>query len=341
MKVLLLTHHWAPHTHHSIYSGYERIAYYLGEYCDIDILTWKFGAINSNYSETLSVYRALTPPSDIFLERRLLMSLKAMVMSKNYDIVHSLYPIPGLFPSFKYPVITTIHTIYDINKNPWMWYYSKLQDIVIKKAKCVITVSSALKDILQDRHGEKDIIFIPHGIDITYFKPENKETDKINIKGSFSYIALTTGAYGTDFLFIEKLSEKFPDVLFIIVGKSYKSKSKNIKYLTNISDKQLKLLYNVSDIFLKPLRFATANNSVLEAMSLGKPIIIDAIPGVLDYLDEKCAYLVQTREEYPKIIRHALDNETERKLKGNQAREKAKREFSWDVVAKKTVEIVD
>lgn len=340
MKVALLTHHWAPYTHHSKFSGYERIAYYIKEYCDIDILTWKFAGVN--YSDSLNVHRVFTPPSDIFLERRLLISLNALIRGKNYDIIHSLYPIPGLFPSFKYPLIVTIHTIYDINKNLWLWYYSKLQEVVIKKAKYVITVSSSLKDILERKYEKKDIIFIPHGIDTQYFKPINKEREKEDIlNDQFSYISLTTGIYGTDFLFIEKLAKDFPDVMFIVVGKSYKSDFSNIKYTMNISDEQLKTLYAISDIFLKPLKFATANNSILEAMAMGKPIVTDAISGVLDYLDEKCAYLIPKRKDFPKIIRCALENESERKLKGKKARKKSKREFSWDNIAKKTVDIYE
>ncbi|MFQ5884496.1 MAG: hypothetical protein ACE5IO_05285, partial [Thermoplasmata archaeon] len=40
MKVLMVTHHWPPRTHHSTFSGYERIAHYMKELCDVSVLTW-------------------------------------------------------------------------------------------------------------------------------------------------------------------------------------------------------------------------------------------------------------------------------------------------------------
>lgn len=73
-------------------------------------------------------------------------------------------------------------------------------------------------------------------------------------------------------------------------------------------------------------------------MSMGKPIVTDAIPGVLDYLDKKCAFLVEKKKNYPEIIRKALSSDKERRLKGRNARKKAEREFDWKIIATKTYE---
>lgn len=340
----MLTHHWEPYTHHSEFSGIERLIYYISKMYDVDVLTWKFGKIREDTNTELSVKRVFTPPSDIFLERRLLISAAAFQYGNHYDLIHALYSIPAFFPSFRYPTVATIHITSDINKKSiWLRYKTILQKVVFKKAKCLIAVSTNLKEILEEKYHVRNVIYIPLGVDTQHFYPEtqNEKEKETLLNERFKFISLTTGIVGTKILFIFKIAEQFSNVLFVVLGKEYYPHPPNVRFLSGISENELKNLYNIADIFLKPLKFATANNSILEAMAMAKPIITDAIPGVLDYLDEKCAYLVSKRKDYPEIIRHVLENENERKLKGKKAREKAKREFEWSIIARKVSKVYE
>jgi len=344
MKVLVLTHHWSPYTHHSRFSGYERIAFYLDEICDVDILTWRFGRIKEGINSELKVKRVFTPPTDILLERRLLLSLAAYFYAKRYDIVHALYSIPAFFPSFRYPTIATIHVTSDIDpKNIWLRYKTLLQQIIFKNVKYLITVSTNLKEILENKYNLKNVFYIPHGIDTQYFQSESIENGEraAFLSNKYDFISFTSGVNGTNLPLIFKISKQFPNILFLILGKYFQSHPPNVKFVSGVSDSELKKLYEIGDIFLKPLNFASANNSILEAMSMGRPIITDALPGVLDYLDDNSAYLLRTEAHYSEIISNALDNEKERKLRGINARKKAEKEFDWRVIAKKTYEIYE
>jgi glycosyltransferase involved in cell wall biosynthesis len=342
MKVLLVTHHWPPYTHHSIYSGYERIAYYLNELCDVTVLTWKCGKLD--YTDTLDVKRVNTSRTDFFLERRLLLSAAALHYCKHYDIVHALYPEPGLFPSFKHNTVASVHLISDIKKKDIWWKYDTLiQRQVYKRAKSSITVSSNLKDILENKYHIKNAVYIPHGVDTKHFSPEplvTREKERL-LDGKFDFLCLTSGLMGTRSENIFEIAKQLPEVLFIGIGfgKSHTALPLNVKLLSHISEDELKGLYNCADLFIKPVQFATANNSILEAMSMGKAIVTNAIPGVLDYLDDDCAYLVQQGHGFLEVIDHALKNEEDRKLKGLRAREKAEKEFDWPVVADKVFEV--
>ena len=344
MKVLLLTHCWQPYTHHSKFSGYERIAAYLNDLCNIDVLTWRFGEMN--YLDSSNVLRVFTPPSDVLLERRLLLSAAAFRYGKNYDITHALYPIPGLFPSFKHRTIATIHLTSDLWQGSIWWkYQTLLQRILFRKATRLITVSTNLKDILEHKYHANNVVYIPHGVDTKHFCPQVLETAQRGrlLGGRFDFMCLTTGLVGTKVADIMEMAKLFPRVLFVGVGigKFPSGTPSNLMLRSGIPDEELKVLYNAADLFFKPLNFAAANNSILEAMSTGKAIISDAIPGVLDYLDEDCAYLVGPGQNYEEMIRYALENDVERKLKGQKARVKAQNEFDWTVVAKKTVEVYE
>jgi len=341
MHVLLLTHCWQPYIHHSKYSGYERIAYYLKDLCDVDVLTWKFGRLN--YADDLNVRRVITPPSDVLLERRLILSAAALRYIRDYDVVHALYPIPGLFPSFKGNTIATIHLTSDIEKKGvWWQYHTLLQRIVYKKAVRVITVSTNLKEVLEQKYNVENVVYIPHGVDTAHFcpRPPKNNVKCELLKDHFDFICLTTGIMGTVVEDIYKIAQQFPKVLFmgVGIGKSKRSLS-NVILLSGIPEEYLVDLYNVADFFFKPLRFATANNSILEAMSMGKAIVTNAIPGVFDYLDDDSSYLVQSGQEYTDVINQVLENKEERRLRGLHAREKALKEFDWSVVASKVFEV--
>ena len=340
----MLTHHWPPNTHHSIFSGYERIAYYLGAFCDVNILTWRFmNQSNQEDDSQISVHRVFTLPSDILLERRLGISFGSLYYGKNNDMIHSLYSIPAFFPSFKYPTIATVHITSDFTRNNiWLNYKTLLQKSIFNKTKGLIVVSTKLKEFLEEKYHAQNINYIPPGIDTDYFCAESSKKWKEKlISHNFEFISFTSGVNGTDFLLLFKIAIRFPRILFFVLGKEIHGHPPNVRFISGITDDELKTLYNVADIFIKPLNFATANNSILEAMSMSKPIITDAIPGVLDYLDKKCAFLVEKKRDYPEIIRNALSSDKERRLKGRNARKKAEREFDWKTVAAKTYEVYE
>lgn len=209
----------------------------------------------------------------------------------------------------------------------------------------MITVSTNMKDVLEHKYHANNVVYIPHGVDTKHFCPQVLETAHRErlLDSHFNFICLTTGMVGTKVADIMEMAKLFPRVLFIGVGigKSPRGTPSNLMLRSGIPDEELKALYNAADLFFKPLKFATANNSILEAMSMGKAIVTDAIPGVLDYLDEDYAYLVESGQNYEEMIRRALENDEERKLKGQKARVKAQNEFDWTVVAKKTVEVYE
>ena len=73
-------------------------------------------------------------------------------------------------------------------------------------------------------------------------------------------------------------------------------------------------------------------------MAMARPIITDAIPGVIDYLDEDSAFLARNKN-YEEEFKRAMEDEKDREQRGLRARKKAEREFEWGIIAKKTSEV--
>ena len=346
MKILLISHHWKPYTHHSSSSGPQRMAWYLAEEHDVDLLAWqkKGDSFPQDEQKPFRVRRVTTPASDLMLQRRLLLSWRAMQMAGDYDLVHALYSVPGIFPSFRYPTIATTHIIPEINpRDPWLFYKGMIQRILFNRVARIITVSTNLRDILSERYGSDRVIYIPLGIDVTAFRPGMVDVEEMRqslLRDKYQHIALMVGYHGVNHDMIKNLIRAHPQVLFIILGKPLPASDlQNTKYVSNISEEELIRFYEVANIYFRPLRFATANCALLEAMAMGKTIVIHNIPGVMDYINEEEAYLAENDEDFPVQFGRAVENVDERRRKGENARRRAEQEFAWEHITRRTIEI--
>lgn len=101
-------------------------------------------------------------------------------------------------------------------------------------------------------------------------------------------------------------------------------------------------MYQRSDLMVLPLTDATANNSILEAMACGVPIVSTELAGVRDYVDAACAVLVPTKDP-ERLARAILD------LRGDDGQRQAMRgasrlraeAFAWTRIAERTLEVYD
>ena len=273
-----------------------------------------------------------------------MLSWRAMQTAGDYDLVHALYSVPSLFPSFRYPTIATTHIIPEINRrDPWLFYKGLIQRILFKRVSRIITVSTNLRDILSDRYGSERVTYIPHGIDVTAFRPGMLDVEEMRqamLNDRFEQMALMVGVHGVKHGMLKGLVRAHPQVLFVIVGKPMPdSDLQNITYVQNITEEELIRLYEAADIFFRPLRFATANNALLEAMAMGKAIVMQKIPGIIDYINEDQAYLAESDEDFSVQFASAVQNEEERKHRAVQARLRAVKEFSWEHITRRTVEV--
>jgi glycosyltransferase involved in cell wall biosynthesis len=166
----------------------------------------------------------------------------------------------------------------------------------------------------------------------------------------FHLIAFVVGAHGLDSTLIRNLAREHTDILFVMVNRYIPSRLSgerkdimtdlpNVKFMYNVSEEDMIAIYESADLFFRPLQFATANNAVLEAMAMAKPILVHKLPGVTDYVDSSTAYLAESDEDFYVQFRHAVDHPEERQQKGCKARKMAEQEFAWEHVVRRTLEI--
>lgn len=337
MKILFLTYYWCGNTHHSEYSGYHQLVKYAAINHSCTVVTW--GKENIVQIEGRVEVHYVKPfiNKDYFFCKRLAISKYASKIENQFDVVHALHDDCAFYQ--KHPnLISTVHVSPSVeNEYSWkskLFLYLKLFFIerkVFKQSKKIILVSKNLA-IGLNKYRHK-LVYIPHGINIQFWNSTNQENSQqppFNIDRPF---VLCVGSHGLNKDLLTKAISENSNFLFVLVGVgSLNTNFMNIISLRNISDKDLKLLYGSCILFIRPMNFATANNSVLEALSMSSRIILSTPNGKYDYcVINSVEFSVVEDKDFCSLVKqsiHFQNGSPNKKLN----RYTAVNQFSWEVI---------
>jgi glycosyltransferase involved in cell wall biosynthesis len=104
----------------------------------------------------------------------------------------------------------------------------------------------------------------------------------------------------------------------------------------NIDESALITLYRESDALLVPVTDSTANNSVLEGLACGTPVISTLVGGMPDYVSESCGWLFGKGEVEPivELLKRLCNCRELAQSRRNEARLQALK-FDWHRIAKR------
>lgn len=200
-----------------------------------------------------------------------------------------------------------------------------------------IAVSSDLAEDLGRMFGKDRVSYVPHGIDTSAFRPG----DFPNRQGPLRL--LTVGHHMRDLEVVHRVADYAAvnglPVEFQYVGPTRAFDSflgcDNVELLTDLNEAALIQLYRESDAVFLPVTSATANNSLLEALACGTPVISTQIGGIPDYLDASCGWLLPHRDYHAAaaVVTRLSERREECESKRDAARRKAM-EFDWHRVAR-------
>lgn len=212
----------------------------------------------------------------------------------------------------------------------------------LKKLDAAIVVAPNQLPLFQDIIGPEKVHLIPHGIDTHFFRPQRTE--------SLNNTCLFVGSHMRDFEMLKnvivEVTKKDKSVNFKIVtlqkNFSIFDNLKNTTCYSSIPEDQLVSLYNSSTLLLLPVKDGTANNSLLEAMACGLPIISTRNAGLSHYLNNKCSIEVEPGD-VSKMADAVLEITNNNELQSSMSLEARKRaqHFDWASVAKQTLQIYD
>ena len=307
MKLLFLSHHWTGNSHHSLHSGFQRLVHYAAADHEVALVTWA-DREQDFMDGPIRVITVKSTRRDFLFQRRIAISRKAASLAASFDAVHSLYEDctfalpPNRFTATFHVLPGVVHYHTARHRLFLFLKYHILERRAFRNAASIACVSTNLLEAIPQPYRNK-ARFIPHGVDTNFWDPALAKSSSTGHSPSATGYMLCVGSHGLDRKSLTAFVYANPNRQFIIVGlRQQLEPFPNIQYLYNISDEDLRDLYAGAALLIRPLEFATANNSVLEALSMGKTIVTSRIPGITDYVTEKTGIFIDALPD------HSLNN---------------------------------
>lgn len=294
--------------------------------------------------------------------------------SKNIDIFHSHAPrsfqedIAALVALIKNKkLVITSHGILNLSLNFFQYFYERLKDLTIgsleKKLLNIHYIAvTKFEAKLFKRFGisEENIDIIPHGIDINLFKPSDPSEliQKYNLlnKKIILYVGRLFKGKRIDILVnaFLLLKDEIPKAILIIAGGDYGYKTtlenlikkynlqKRVILLGFVPKNELSMIYSMANAVVIPSKSETFGNVVVEANACEKPVIASNHWGPKEIiLDGKTGFLIEFEdvETMKEKIVYLLEDENRQLQMGKYAREHVKKNYSWEINAKKHYEL--
>jgi glycosyltransferase involved in cell wall biosynthesis len=182
-------------------------------------------------------------------------------------------------------------------------------------------------------HGR--CVFIPHGVDTEFFQSSSNVPFESAVNGP---LLLAVGAHRRDFTTLVSAARIIrrarPDTRVKLIGPRdricYAAESGVIETESDLKDSELRDAYRACTMLLLPLEAATANNALLESMSVGRPAVISDFPGVRDYTGTDAALLCSpgSAEAHAQAALTLLGDAERCAAMGRAARQRVQ-QFSW------------
>lgn len=208
----------------------------------------------------------------------------------------------------------------------------------IRKLDAIVAVAHNQIDFFTQFIPREKIFFIPHGVDTAFFRPplpSSKRKDNI---------CLFVGHWLRDFKILKEVirivHSKNSSVQFVVITPQkdfkYFQEEKEAILKARLDEEELLHYYQTATLFLQPMEGCTANNSVLESLACGLPMVVTDVGGIRDYVDESCAVLIPPNnpEKMVEELLKLLEDKPRLQQMSEDSRKKAL-EFSWPKIAEK------
>ena len=288
-----------------------------------------------------------------------------------FNVIHAhdwlvAYAARTLKRTYKIPLVATIHaTESGRNKgihNKSQGYINDVEWMLTYEASDVICNSMYMKNEIRNLFGKpiESIHVVPNGINVNKF--EGKERDwefRRNYAADYEKIIFFAGRIvnekGIQVLLnaAPKILANYPNVKFVIAGRGpcldelkgladYLGLSQKVYFTGYLNDEQITKMYKAIDIATFPSLYEPFGIVALEGMLAGAATVVSDAGG----LNEIVSHRIDGMKSYAgnpnslaDSILSLLFDETLCKQMAAKAHEKVVKEFNWETISKKTMDV--
>ena len=347
------------------------IADHLCRYHDIHVLT----AWCENVSPYITVHKYSIPRNPYFLQISTSF-FKVSSLAKKLDEKFSFDVIHSSEAEGMYQDVITAHSciraaferlsfnnaLYDFLRRvrPFTFFGLETEKLMYckRKYKKIIAVSSGIKREIVKYYGvpNDDIVVIPNGVDLEEFRPNRRKREKIRgqLKIDENEVVLMFSGYefkrkGLMYI-IEALPKIKEDVKLLVIGKDNPKPYRKLASKLGVIDKVIFMgfvqdiseYYAASDIFVFPTLYEAFSLVTLEAVASGLPILATKVNGTEELIVNgyNGFFIERNGNDIAEKVNILVDDDGLRKKMSKNARKTAEN-YSWDKIAKKTLEVYE
>ena len=371
MKICMISTDFLPNLGGIATHVYELSKTLVKQGNDVHVITFrnKFQGIKYEEIDGIEVHRIYFPHIKLigFFGYTFFawLTLKSVIKRRGIDIIHS-HTIPNaLIAKFigDIPKVETEHSsgfLEMVGKGKYKWRYNWL----LNHANHIIGPSKELVDTFIELDISPDkTSFISNGVDIEKFNPDvggDKIRDRYNIRLDEKIVLCPRRLEPKNGVYhfikaIPHIIKEIGNVKYLIVGdgsemnklKEAVSKLKianQVIFVGSVVNSEMPKYYAASDIVVLPSLKEATSIAGLEAMASGKPLVGTNVGGIPQIITEgETGILVPPKnpEALGRAIVYLLTNNEKRIEIGLNARKRVETEFSWEVIAKKTMRIYE
>ncbi len=248
-----------------------------------------------------------------------------------------------------------------------------IERLAAQKADLIITVSYAMRDeLVKLGYAEQKIRVVYNGVDTNKYRPDlfSEEEirafrEKIGVGESpmLFFVGRLTWVKGADTLTVamREIVKAVPDAKLVIVGKG--EQERMLKQIVSSNALEGNVLFNFSyvpeeerlkyyaacDVAVFPSKYEPFGIVSLEAMAMGKPVIVGASgtsgfrEQVIPFGPNICGFHINPHDpgDVAKFAIMLLKDSELRKSMGANARRRVLESFTWDMAASNTLRVYE
>ena len=231
-----------------------------------------------------------------------------------------------------------------------LWWRTRLAEKCFERATKILPICKYLEKIVRNHYPHNSVEVLYQGINHLHWYP----VAPMDLKHPCVGLLQDANIWGktTEMLTLSKIMEKMPDVTFYWVGDGpYRdyvlptlTKYENFKWLGKLSypDEVRKYLMGI-DVYALISGIDMSPLTLLEAQLMKKPVVATMVGGIPELLENKKTAFLVDKGDHNTILEKLsilINDGKEARRMGEAGRSFVKENFSWEIIAKKFVNIL-